>query len=434
MNKGLVIGGLAVVLGGGYYAGIAMTAKQVDEQFARYVSAMQESYAGVAEVSAQTQSGTFDAQSTLSMKFLDLPEEVLEWAGSDTLVFDISYKHGFLKSDSVVTLADSQLKEQLAEYQANPSKPLLQLNATYSYDIASSGVTVDGVMEMDGFTFDQDGDKVDVGAGSGSFSAGKDTLVADYKMAPSKVLIDSVTIDIGEIGLVEEVKALGGDILTAKMSESAKGAFTVADILVKGPGADVQIQEVLIDVEQAMQGERMELSVGYGAQKVKFVQGGRDFQFDQPKLALTFDLDSSAVISFVEQVQALQAQGSPVSDPEDIFPLLDPITQGGINVDIDTLEVSSAGEQLKGNAALKIAPFSMQDAQSNPAALRDNLDMESSLKIAKGFLAQLPNYNPQQAQFAVSMGFLKEEDDSYSFSATLKNGEMKVNGNPMPLF
>lgn len=433
MGKGLWIAGIALVLGGGYGAGVAVTGKQVNNQYDNIVSAVRENYVGVADVTSETKGGFFSSSALLKLDFYDVPPEVADWTGSSSVTFDINFKHGFLKSASELTLSEGQLREKLKTYQVNASEPVLKVNSIFQYDLLAGAVTTLGEVKTDGFKVVREDDVFDIGAGSGTFELKNKEAVFNFKVASSDVTVNDVKIALGDILLEQKATAQGNDILTEKLPKVSSGSVVLTELNVSSEIVDVSLKELALKASQSLKSDRVELLATYSGKEILVENAGGKYAFSDPELSFRFNVDASALVSMIEQFQDIQAQSQGrLDNPMLLLPAVGEVTKKGMEVDITKLSLTAGGASVLGDASLVMAPFSIEEIMLDREAIKKKAELDAKLSIPKQFLAQVPGYDPQQLGFVVSMGFLVDNQESYDMKISMKEGQLEINDQPMP--
>lgn len=432
MNKVLWVGGIAVIAAGGFAAGVYLTGQQVSNEHQRYVDVITQNYRGTATVASTIDSQFFGAKSTLSLTLLDLPEKVIQWAGTDTVKFNIDYSHGFLSSASVLTLAPGALYDKLAVYQQAPGQPLLQINSRYDYQVSNGRVVVNGDILTDGLTVTDQARQLALGKSTGAFTLTEDSVELNWLFKPSELAVDEMILDVGAIALKQSAQVKVGDVLSAKMSQKSNGSMSIEQLSFTAADAAIAVDDFVLEAKHSVQGERVVVDMDYRSKAIELDDKRNKLHFDNPQLKIAFDLDAVAVLNFAENVQRQQTQPGYASGINDEFVgLLSGITERGINFDVERLSTSIDGQTLVADAQLKMGAFSISELHGSPHALLPKVDLSAQLAVPKKFLAALPSNHSDQLRFMVGMGLLVDDGDRYNTNFMIKKGQISVNGKPL---
>ena len=428
--KKAVWAGCIVVVGAGFAGGTVFTGKLVNTEFERYVAAVTENYQGVANVSSTVNDSFLGSQNTLSIEFLDLPESVVNWAGTNTIDFDIAYTHSFLSSRSVLTLSDTKLLQKLKSIQVNSQSAPLVVTSDYQYDFGEGQIAVSGEIDLDALRFGKDDKEVQVGASDGEYKLTQGAIDLEWKIAPSALVSGEAKVDIGEITLKESAQVETGDVLTALVTQRSFGEFAVDSVQFIAADAQLLVQSMVMSLKQRILGERVVLDVDYQAAFVEIDDKRNKVKLEQPQLQLMLDLDLASVVLFVEKLQQLQLEtGDAFQHPEQIVAHLSSIADQGVSADLKRLSVSLKGETLSADAKLKLAKMSPTASSKSPI---DRMDLKATLNAPKKFLEAMPNYNPAQMRMLTGFGVLVDAGDSYKLEVTVKDAKALMNGQPIP--
>jgi len=433
MRKGTWIGSLAVVLGLGYVVGVFVTAEQVKTQYERYVAALSENYRGVAKISSTTDASFFSANNKLVMEFQDLPETVLKWANTNRITFDINFTHGFLDSDSVLTIAKGELLEKIKSHQQLREREPLLIASNFSYDLIASKVKVVGSVDLDGLKYRGNGVELHIGRSTGPYTMLGDRFEFNLSSQVSRLKVADIEFKIGQSYFQQHAVAVNGDIIAAGMVINSETKINIDKLEFLAPTGELLVDNLKLNMLQHIKGDRAALSANYQAQLLRTNNGQDQYQFDNPEIDMMIDLDLAALIDFVKGLKDLQQSGAAnLENPIAILPLLNGIAGKGMGLDINRLSLSYAGETLEGKAQLKLAPFAIEEFMQNHRGVIQKVDLKASLVMPKKLLAVFPGFDPQQLGFAIAMGFIIEEIDLFRFDLTAKEGKIELNGNPLP--
>ena len=437
MNKALLVSGLAIVVVAGYSAGTVLTGQQVNKEYQRYVQLVAKNYQGIAEVTSSIESSLFSSHNTLSLEFSELPVEVAQWAQTNTITFDVDYSHSFLASSSVMKISAGELLEKIKMYQVNPTQDVFSLTSNYRYDMFESTVHVTGDLESDALKIESQEANLNIGSSSGAFSIAGENANIEWQIQPSIVDLVDANFELGKISIDESLTALSGDVLSSEVTKDSVTKLLIDRILIDDVRANttVELQSFEVDVSKSQNDTRALFFVDYRSASIAIKGMADDFVLEKPELKLALDLDSQALKHFVQSVNAqTQQNNGSISNPETLVPMLSKITEQGIKFDIEKLAISSKGETIEGLAKLQMAPFVLAEIQLDRQAVLKKLDLNAELTIPKKFLEMMPGYNAQQFGFFVGMGFLLELEDAFKVNLVAKEGVVKLNGNPLPVF
>jgi len=435
MNKAILVGGLAVILGASYGLGVVVTGNKVNEQYQRYVEVLTENYHGVAKVTSTANASFLSSSNALSLEFFDLPEPVMLWAGGNTFNFNISFKHGFLYSDSVVSIAKGDFLKKLKSYQVNADVEPIVITSEYRYDLSAGSILVNGNVVSDAFKVKVEQGDIEIGSSQGPFTVAAKSIMFDWVAKPSKFVNKDLTVDFGRLTLSQTAEVVKGDILTAKLAQSSLASISIDSIAVQGLKARIDIDKLLLDFKQNLKNDRVLLDIIYSASSLKIDDSNTPIKLDKPEIQLGFNLDTAALLGFVKSLKETQhANQNQGPSPETLIPLLSQITQKGVSFNINKLAVSVSGETLVADANLTMAPFSIEEVMLDMQGVSAKADLAVTLKVPKQFLEAFPGMDPQEMGFFVGMGYLVDAGENYSLNLVANKGKVKLNGEIVPFF
>lgn len=430
MKKSLWAAGLVVVIAGGV-AGTVFTGKLVDAEYQRYIAAITENYKGVANVTSTVDAGLFGSSNTLSLEFVDLPDSVVNWAGTSTVNFDIVYSHGFLSSSSVMTIAKGDLLTKIQSLQVSPNEQPIVINSNYQYDFGKGQVEVVGDISLEALKFDDNEMQVLTGKGEAEFKITQGALELDWGFSPSELVSGVNKLELGNVHLTQSAKVDSGDVLTATITQTSKSRIVVDQLGFISAGADLMISEIALQLNQHIQGSRIVFDVDYNSAYFEADDKRQKVRFEKPHMQFNLDLDLASVIKFVEKMQELQhVSADAIVYPDQLLLMLSEVADQGVNFDLNKLSVALNDEELVASAKVKVAKLNATNAV-NPI---QRVDLTANLDAPKKFLEAAPDYNPAQLQFMVGIGVLVDAGDSYKVDFVIKDGQALMNGNPVPFF
>ena len=192
--------------------------------------------------------------------------------------------------------------------------------------------------------------------------------------------------------------------------------------------------------------------------------GGR-FQFADTEIVIAFDrLDAEAFADYLEAVAALPEREDQGVDPATVLtPIIRQLLAPEPTLSVDPIGFSIDGESFRASVHLRTHPEALPDAAASatldPVFLRAAVSLVAeaaasrtlahriAAEIVKSQLAANPAGGDgfpgdadamaeAQAELMlgamVAQGFLVEEDDDYRVTLEVENGEVRLNGNPVP--
>ena len=436
MNKVLVAGLVVAVGAAGYAGGVAWTAGKVDEAFTAQMEQLSEVYAGQAEVSYKGTSGAFSSEYQVSVKILEMPEDLIADIGTSELLLDVNFKHGFLNSTSTSKLADTQLRTDLKDIQANANEEFLTSETRYSYDLSSQEVVVAGDFHLAALGYSEAGESFNLAASSGEYSLmGNDfdvsLNVGELKIdtVDGKVNVSGVTLaESGTLYAEDPVMTTAFDLLVSADKFSFEDAERTMDIT-----------DFKVVADQKTEGDRTLIGVGYGAKEILLQGTDLDEPVSfAPNMHLVLDVDFAAIYELTKQIADLQRQNpAQLEDPFVMMGMMGGLTGKGLGLEIDDLSIGLKGSKVTATADLDMQPFTMQEVMMQQQPLLQKVDLDAQLVIPTELLDAIatldPEFDPSVLDIAVMQGMLVQDEQGYRGELTVKNGQVLLNGTALPL-
>jgi uncharacterized protein YdgA (DUF945 family) len=436
MNKKIVIGCVSAVgLSALYLAGVYYSGQEANKFLEQSIAQakIQAGESGLIQLNA-TQ-GFYSSQYQLVYTPAELPESAEEWMGGRDIPFNLNVKHGFLGAESSLTLAESGLLTKLKSFQANANRQPLLIEVQQRFNPFSKQLAMQGAAETDEFLVTSEEGTATIGAVQMNFEQLARDFKLDFTMQNSGVSAQGSTLSIEGITGQESGRLDHDDPLQAVMAETLDALFNIEKIIVESDQYNVEAKGVRLSVQQRLNGERMLTSIGYGADSFHVAESGKTAPiFTDPNLELTFDLDFAATREFAIMLQSMESDPDALHQQmEGMTVVADSVTEKGIGADVNDLSIGWEGHKAQGNAALDIAPFQVSEIMAQPDKIRQYLSLDAQFSIPVAMLEAMPDYNPQQINLFVQMGFVQKQKDNYKVELQLKQGEVTLNGQPVPM-
>lgn len=439
MKKGLVIGALVVVGAGAYLGGIAYTGKQANLFVNQQLDTVKQQLGGQGDISVAATEGFFKSQYRIDYTLSDIPEPIFPALGTNTIPMDLTVKHGFLRADSRVVLADGALLDALKGYLDDSDQTPIVIESTQSFNPLSQTSQVDARADIARMTGElEEGASFVMGAAHLEFEQSGRDFEATFAMEDS-----SITSEEGELRIEgvsgEETGVLDTDYLQdAIMAEEFNAVVRADHIAFRDGQQKASLDDLAITLDQVLDSGRVLLSIGYGAEKAVFNQGEERSTIEVPNVSMTFDFDYQSIRDLAEVTQSMQVDDE---NPEAAFEqmqlvmeTLDRVTQEGIGIDLNDLSFEMEGEKAQVKADLALVPFTASELMMNPLMLLQYTELQADLSVPVAMSEKLGDEEQMQLQMLIDQGFLVLDETDYTASLTVSNGQILLNGNEFPLF
>lgn len=436
MNKVLVAGLVVAVGAAGYVGGVAWTADKVNSTFMAQMDQLSDTYAGQADISFSGSGGSFSSDYQVTIEMLGVPEDLVADIGTNALVLDVNFQHGFLNSVSTSKLADTQLRTDLKEIQADANEEFLTSETRYSYDMGSKQVQVDGDFRLAALSYSEDGESMTLAASEGAYNV----LGNNFK----------VSLNLGDFVL----DAVDGDLEVTGVQLSESGVLyeqdpmmtTAFDLLLaakkfrfKDGEQMLNIEDFKITADQRTEGDRTFIGVGYGAKEI-LVQGpdvAEPVSF-APNLHLILDVDFNSIYELSKQMIELQKTNpQQLEDPFMMMGMVGAVTGKGMGLEIDDLSIGLKGSKVTATADLVMDPFTMEEAMMDQQGMLQKVALDANLVIPNEMLEAIsaldPEFDPSMLEIAVLQGMLVQDENGFRGELSVKDGQVVLNGTPLPL-
>ncbi len=440
MNKVLVAGLVVAVGAAGYAGGVAWTAGKVDEAFATQIDQLSDAYAGQANISYEGTSGAFSSDYQVSIEINDLPEDMVEDLvaefGTSSLLLDVNFKHGLFSSISTSTLADTPLRTKLKEIQANAGEEFLSVETRYSYDLGSEQVLIDGNLSLAALSYSEDADNFSLAASEGTYSLTGETFDISLEIGELKVDSDDGSLNLSGVSLTETGTLYADDPMMTTAFDMLISADTFS---FQDADRNMDISGFKVTADQKTEGDRTLIGVGYGASEIQ-IQGPdiKEQVSFTPNMHLVLDVDFGAFYDLTKQIAELQRTNpAQLEDPFVMMGMLGGLTGKGMGLEIDDLSIGLKGSKVQATADLDMQPFTMQEAMMQQQEMLQKVDLDAQLVIPTELLEAIatldPEFDPSVLDVAVMQGMLVQDEQGYRGELTVKDGQVVLNGTPLPL-
>ena len=439
MNKKIAIGCVSVFgLSAIYLAGVYYSGQEANKFLQQSLEQAQIQAGGQGFIQLDATKGFYSSQYQLVYTPTELPEGAEEWMGGRDIPFTLNVKHGFLGAVSNITLADSGLLTKLKSFQANTDREPLVLEVQQRFNPLSKQLAMSGTFETDQFVVASEEGSGAIGT-IGALQMNFEHLGRDFKldlvMQNSGIEAEGNKLSIEGIKGTESGRLDHDDPLQAVMLETFDALFSIEQLVVKSDKVDAEFKGLRLDMQQRLKAERMVTSIGYAADSLHVSQAGKATPtFTNPTLKLAFDLDYAATRELAVLIQNMQSDPDGMHQQmEGLMVVADSVTEKGMDADINELSIGWEGHKAQGSAGLDVAPFRVSEIMAQPDQIRKYLTLNAQFAVPAVMLEAMPDYNPQQINMLVQMGFVQKQGDSYKVELTLEKGVAKLNGQIVPM-
>lgn len=436
MNKKAVIGCVSVLgLSAIYLAGVYYSGQEANKFIQQAVEQAQVQSSGKAFIHVEAKPGFYTSSYQVVYTPTELPESAEEWMGGRDIPFNLDVKHGFLGAESTLVLAEGSLLTKLKTFQANAASEPFVMQTQQRFNPFSKQLAVSGEFETDQFVVQSEEGTATVGAMQMDFDQQGRDFTLDLVMQDSGIDTQDYKLSVKGIEGTESGRLDHDDPMQAVMAETLEALFNIEQVLVESDKYNVDAKGLRLDVQQALNDGRMLTSIGYAADSFQVVEAGKTAPaFIDPNLNLTFDLDFASTRELAIMLQDMQGEPDAMHQQmESILAVADSVTEKGIGADINDLSVGWEGYKAQGDAELDIAPFQASEIMMQPDKIRQYLTLNAQFTVPVAMLEAMPDYNPQQISMFVQMGFVQKQGDSYKVELQLKQGEVTLNGQTVPM-
>lgn len=436
MNKKAVIGCVSVVgLSAIYLAGVYYSGHEANKFLQQSVEQAQIQASGQGLIQLNATTGFYSSQYQLVYTPTELPEGVEEWMGGRDIPFNLNVYHGFLGAVSNITLADSGLLMKLKSFQTNTDREPLTLEVQQRFNPFLKQLAMNGTLDTDQFIIKSQEGTATVGALQMNFEQLGRDFTFDFTMQNSGLNANGSTLSVEGVKGSESGRLDHEDPLQAVMVETLDALFDIDKIVVQSEKFNAEAKGLHLDMQQRIKADRMITAIGYVADSVHLAEAGKTAStFTDPTLKMVFDLDYTATREFAIMIQNMQSDPDAMHQQmEGMIVVADSVTEKGMGADINEISIGWEGHKAQGSAELDVAPFRVSEIMAQPDKIRKYLTLNAQFAVPATMLEALPNYNPQQLNALVQMGFVQKKDQSYNVELNLEKGVMTLNGQPVPM-
>ena len=436
MNKKAVIGCVSIVgLSAIYLAGVYYSGQEANKflQQSLEQAQIQAGEQGIIQLDATT--GFYSSQYQLVYTPAELPEGAEEWMGGRDIPFNLNVKHGFLGAVSTITLADSGLLTKLKSFQANVERAPLTLEVQQRFNPLSKQLSMNGSVDTDQFVVASEEGDATIGALQMNFEQQGRDFELDLVMQNSGLQAAGNKLSIEGIKGRESGRLDHDDPLQAVMVETFDALFDIDKLVVQSDKFNAEAKGLHLDMQQRLKAGRMITAIGYSADSVHIAEVGKTAPtLTDPTLKLTFDLDYAATRELAIVLQSIQSDPDAMHQQmEGLIVVADSVTEKGMGADINELSIGWEGRKAQGSAELDVAPFRVSEIMAQPDQIRKYLTLNAQFSVPAVMLEAMPDYNPQQINALVQMGFVQKKDENYKVELQLEKGVAKINGQIVPM-
>ena len=439
MKKSMVAGVIGVLAASGIYlGGVYFSGQQASQYMETAMEKAQTAVQGQGFIHNESQLGFFSSHYRITYTLASTSDEFAELLGTREVPFHVLVKHRFLGADFVITLLEGELASKLKSVQANHAVAPIRIESSQRFSPFSQQMSVDAVINTDKFIVkDEDsGDEATIGAVTLDYSQDGRDFTLDFVMQDSGIVGEDGQLAVQGISGTESGVLDHEDAFQALMAESLEALFNVKSIDLKTQEGNFAVNDLTLLVSQQPESDRMLTRVVYSAGSIDATKEEQTFSFNDANFGISFNLDTSATRGLVEQLNQLnpEDQEAMMQQMDALVGAADQLTLKGIQAQVEDLSVRQGELKAEANAALELAPFKVSDVMMMPTAAIQYLTLDATAQFPAAMVNQLPDYNPEQLERMVDMGFLqKTPEGDYRAELKINKGEATLNGQPMPM-
>lgn len=443
MNRKIVLSAVAITGGAALYlAGVANSGKVANQYIQQQVEYTQDQLQGQAFLHLQSQPGFFKSTHELVYTFAESTPELDEMLGGREIPLLIEVEHTPLGANSRIVLAQGALKDKLSAYLADANAAPFDIRMQQRISPWDKTVSIRGELSSQALTIPlPDGDGVvEVAALTGTFSQLGKMFEMDAGIPSVEFKGDKGALTMTGISLFERAEIDQEDPLRAVMPDMFDGGFKLASMTFTkgqtGEQPEWALKAGYATVKQHTDNNRVVVAVNYGAESVEVMQAPQAIAVTAPNLSLTFDIDEAATRTLAQTIQAMQVEDENMQQAQvaQLLEAADQLTQAGINAAIPDVSVGWDGQKAVGSLDATLSPFALNEVMMQPFAALEYLSLNAQVVLPKKMAEALPEEMQMQLAQIAALGFLSLEGEQYQTKVVIEQGEMQVNGQPVPLF
>lgn len=437
MKKGILWGLAGLVAAGGCIGTIAYTSEQVDRAvYAAVDQFNQQSQYSALSLAVSRSKGLFSSTYYFTLNLSGFGDSEMP----QQINLETEYNHGLMSTHGRTLLARDKVYNILAPYTVTENQELLEITTGWRFNPFSSQQTMDTHIQTAALNIPigNKQDKLEIGALDIDMDiAGRDFILegswSGMRMANTLSNFQMDAVSISQTG------QLDGDLLTASMLEQYDSELVFRKILVEQKSGTVALDNTRLKMSQHpdQTKERLQIGMVYSIDNLRIDNPTQQLakNLHDLKLDLSVNTDYAATLTFAQQLQDIQ-RNTPeqLENPQMILGLLSAITEKGINLQLNTLELAQQDLQAFANADVQVAGFSMDEAFMDQDALKQKVSLTANLTVPEALLQEAPDPSLQQnVAGLIDAGIVKREADNLVIDLNMTHGQLQVNGQPMPL-
>ncbi|WP_440876260.1 DUF945 family protein [Thalassotalea sp. PLHSN55] len=339
---------------------------------------------------------------------------------SDGLTFALAHSDSTLNFNLVTADADAQAELEKLTASLNEKltiSSLIDYQMNYNTD-----------MKLAQMSFEQDGNSVKIGEFNSHFILSDEKyIVGDFYWAGLDFNGPNALVTVSPLEMTFEQEIISGNIYSGNALSSGDFSMMIDSITSQDKAGNslVNIEKLGISGNSDIEQELMNMNLVY--QVKKLTSYGQ--QLDNLNIDMSLNKLDTKVLQELNELMAQMGGEPSAEDTQAIMAVASKLLLNDPEININDLSVTTVDGEIKSDLSMTI-DHTMYDAQ-NPmsimAALKANAQGNAPLAYFQnlGLAGMIDMY--------VEQGLLVKDADKLSFDAQFEQGQLKVNGQVLPL-
>lgn len=438
MNKAVLSLVIAGVVGAGYLGAVKFTGDRAHQATLNMLAEMESSpnYRELVELQVSSEKGFFGSRYEITMNVIlpDLKQPMLDVVGSSAIPIETTSSYGVFTADYRSVLAEGDLLSKLKGVQKNARQEPFLDDTRISINPLNGQATISSHTRLDELRINENNKLFEMAASESRSSLENNQY--DTKATIGSIRLADVDADVFRFDgmkLNQTAQLLEGSSFFDGLYQSIDADIDIGALEGNSRnGSQLSMQPSRVSVKQMTEAGRVKLSMAYDLGATQVISGtkGEVLNLKTAGLDFTLDLDNDAYHKVTRQINEMGV--AQTQNPFLMLGLLSTVTEKGINLGVQRLNVELQQGQFNADGHLEVAGFNMQQTLQNPDIMRENVKGLLNIELDEALVEMLPDSGEKrQLEAFIQQGFVTRKANQLTSRLEVEDGKLVVNGIPL---
>ncbi len=423
---------LVVILLAGYGAGISYTGLQAEQALEHELDRLERESPYPLALNLIGSRGFLSSHYRLEVELDQSLTELRALLDSDLIPFDLVVQNGFFTADYRMTVAPGRLQDHLQQWQVNPNHALPLFTLELTLDPFHQAISHTFALQIPALNLPLQQGALQLGTlqADGRFHQQELNLVLDFD--GFQLQQAQAQFNLHGLSLTQHARLQPGADLHSGLYEFAHVRLNLEPVYLDAQRSQLQFESLSMELKQEPASPRLLFDNLTQLKDIHLQDKGSGKVFDFQSLVLDSRLDMDLVAAMDLTGALAQMRTRQVANPMVLLPLLDALTQEGINLQLNQFQLVSDKGALDATGHLTLGALALEELMNDPDLLKRRLLMNVELTFDPEMVEAVQDEQlTEQLDNLKAQGYLIEQGGRLISHLQLEQGEFKVNEIPL---